>query len=330
VACDLNPGEDQRQILNAAAAMLDASYPLARLRGAAQDDVAVIAAFGAFALTLPEESGGAGFGLVEEALLHVLLGRHLVSTKVLATAMAARLARELGRADIAAQAASGAIPICAAVASTEDRILLIDAEGAALALVFGEQSLALIDVGGRNGEPITGLGHGVALTGLSRQATVSIGQSAQALLRRTADLLVSAQLAGIAQASRDLAVAYAKVRQQFGRPIGSFQAVKHHCANMALAAEMLSAQLDMAVIAERNGREDAPFQAAALVQLAARIALANARTCIQIHGGIGFSAEADAHHYLKQAHVLRLLASRAALLDLPAPLAPHIPLNERL
>ena len=63
--------------------------------------------------------------------------------------------------------------------------------------------------------------------------------------------------------------------------------------------------------------------------LAPKAALANARTCIQVHGGIGFSAEADAHHYLKQAHLLRQLGSGAAMLDLPAPLAPHQIPNER-
>ena len=82
-------------------------------------------------------------------------------------------------------------------------------------------------------------------------------------------------------------------------------------------------------IAARDARDDAAFQIAALRLLAPKAALANARTCIQVHGGIGFSAEADAHHYLKQAHLLRQLGSGAAMLDLPAPLAPHQIPNER-
>jgi alkylation response protein AidB-like acyl-CoA dehydrogenase len=138
----------------------------------------------------------------------------------------------------------------------------------------------------------------------------------------TGDLLVSAQLLGVATAARDLAVAYAKVRTQFGRPIGGFQAVKHHCANMAVAVEKLSALLDMAAIAVRDGCDDAAFQTAALARLVPRIALANARLCIQIHGGIGFSAEASPQLYLKHAHLLRHLLTGGRILDHDATLAP--------
>jgi alkylation response protein AidB-like acyl-CoA dehydrogenase len=211
-------------------------------------------------------------------------------------------------------------------------MLIVDADGADLAVVFGEQRLMLLDLGGQSGERLTGLGHSVALTRLrpesSATSSAMVGECADRALRDIADLLVSAQLLGIAEATRDLAVSYAQTRVQFGRPIGSFQAIKHHCANMAVAAEALSSLLDMAAIAARDERaapderDDAAFQIAALRLLAPKAALANARTCIQVHGGIGFSAEADAHHYLKQAHVLRQLQSGATMLDLPAPLAP--------
>ncbi|MCB1133405.1 MAG: acyl-CoA dehydrogenase, partial [Verrucomicrobiae bacterium] len=126
----------------------------------------------------------------------------------------------------------------------------------------------------------------------------------------------------IAEGARDLAVAYAGVRRQFGRQIGSFQAIKHHCANMAIGVEMVSAQLDMAAIAVRDGREDAAFQTAALARLAPRVALQNARLCIQIHGGIGFSAEADVQLFLKQAHLLRNYLGATDFLSLPSPMFP--------
>jgi alkylation response protein AidB-like acyl-CoA dehydrogenase len=119
------------------------------------------------------------------------------------------------------------------------------------------------------------------------------------------------------------------MRQQFGRPIGAFQAIKHHCANMAITAEALSSLLEVAAIAARDGRDDAAFHIAALRLLAPKAALANARTCIQIHGGMGFSAEADAHHFLKQAHMLSRLGVCASILDLPAALAPYISAKER-
>lgn len=320
MSCDLNHSPDQRQILDAAAAMLEAHYPVGRLREGKPDDLREIADFGAFALSLPEERGGAGFTLAEEALLHGLLGRHLVSTRALAAAMAARLAAGLGRNHIAEQALSGTGAICAGVTSG-DTLLLVEPENAAYAVVFGQCRLALVDTSKLHLSPVEGLGGGTPFA-RARPAGI-LGEWSAGEETAIADLLVSAQLLGIAEAVRDLAVAYAKIRQQFGRPIGAFQAVKHHCADMAVAAEMLSSLLDMAAIALRDRREDSAFQLAALRLLAPRVALANARTCIQIHGGIGFSDEADAHHFLKQAHILSRMVGCEEMLDLPAPLAPH-------
>lgn len=328
MAFDLDHGEDQRQILAAASAMLAASFPVSRLREDGRDDLAPIAGFGAFVLALPEEQGGAGFTLVEEALIHTLFGRHLVSTRALATAVAAAAARELGEPGLAADLAGGRIEACATVPAG-DGMLVIDGEGAGLGALFGDRSIALIDLAGAERETAGGLGHSIPVARVRRERTTVVGETVGERPLAIADLLVSAQLLGIAEATRDLAVDYAKVRQQFGRPIGAFQAIKHHCSNMAIAAEMPSAQLDMAAIALRDGRADAAFQLAALRRIAPRAALANARTCIQIHGGIGFSAEADAHHFLKQAHVLSRLGGGAAMLDLPAPMAPHIPKHER-
>ena len=270
----------------------------------------------------------AGFGLVEEALIHVMFGRHLISSGALATAMAVRLAAKLGRKDLAERAAAGVLSICASV-PLDDSVLLLDAEGAGLAVVFGERQVTLIEVDGQSGEPADGLGHGTPLTRLRSNAYGTLVQSDDETLLAERDLLVSAQLLGIAEATRDLAVSYAQVRQQFGRPIGTFQAIKHHCANMAIAAEMLSSQHDMAAIAARDGRADAAFQIAALRLLAPKAALGNARTCIQLHGGIGFSAETDAHRFLKQAHLLSRLGAGAAVLDMPAPLAPYGSTSER-
>ena len=154
-------------------------------------------------------------------------------------------------------------------------------------------------------------------------STMFAAQSSDVVLAGIADLLVSAQLLGVAQAALALAVSYAKLREQFGRPIGSFQAIKHHCADMAVRVELLSAQLDMAAIAARDGRDDATFQIAALRRLAPKAALANARRAIQIHGGIGFSAEADPHQLLKHAHMLRQLGGYGELMALTAPLTPN-------
>ncbi|MDF0599603.1 acyl-CoA dehydrogenase [Psychromarinibacter sp. C21-152] len=322
MTCDLNRTDDQRQILDAATAMLAAHYPVARLREPRTDSMAALAEFGGFLLAASEEDGGAGFTLVEEALLHVRLGHHLVSPRAVAGALACRLAARQAEPALAERIAAGAAEVCPALPHGDGH-LLIDAEGAALALAFEGRRLSLIELGGTAPEPVAGLGHGgIATSRLApgRGRRIAEGDDRACL---TADLLVSAQLLGIAEAARDLAVDYAQTRRQFGKPIGAFQAIKHHCANMGLQAEMLSAQLDMAAIAARDGRDDAAFQVAALRRLAPRAALFNTRTAIQVHGGIGFSAEADIHHYLKQAHVLIRLGEPAPLLDLPAALAPR-------
>lgn len=319
---DLNHNEDQRQILDSAAAMLDASYPVSRRRETAQDDIAEIAGFGTFSLALPEDDGGAGFSIVEEVLLHVLFGRHVVSTRALASALGARLASDCGRDDLAEQLRTGEVTAAAALRSGET-LLVADAHDSGLAVIFDKQQLTLVETQTPSGEIVDGLGHATPLRRIAHNGYSEIGRSGDPHLPAIASLLACAQLVGIAEAARDLAVSYAEVRQQFGRPIGAFQAIKHHCANMAINAEMLSSQLDMAALALRDEREDAAFQIEALGRLAPKAALANARKCIQIHGGIGFSAEADAHHFLKQAHLLTRLLGSTDILKMEAPLAPY-------
>lgn len=319
MAFDLNHGADQRQILDAASDMLSASFPLDRLRQTQRDSLAPIAEFGLFGLSLGAD---ADFSLVEETLVHVLLGRHLVSTRALATSIGVAVATESAEPTLAAGLSSGAREACFAL-SSGDRLLVIDREASDLAIVFTGRRVDLIDIGGVERHHETGLGDGFAVERFDAARCSVLASTESPRVLYVADTLVSAQLLGIAEAARDLATDYARLRHQFGKPIGAFQAIKHHCANMAIEAEMLSAQLDMAAIAVRDQWSDAGFQVAALRRLAGRAALANARTCIQIHGGIGFSAEVSAHLFLKQAHVLSRLGTTEPFLSLPAPMAPH-------
>ncbi|EAQ12851.1 acyl-CoA dehydrogenase-like protein [Maritimibacter alkaliphilus HTCC2654] len=298
---DLTPGEDLRQILDAAQAMLDSHYPVARLQeGMGGDDLDPLEDFGAFALALPEDAGGAGFSIVEEAHLHVALGRHLVGPGALASAIARRL--------------DAGVTACIGVASN-GTWTLVDPEGADHAVIRVDGGFGLSPV--TDPKTTAPLGAGLPVAKMARTGT---NRPVDADLAR---LLAAAQLLGVATGARDLAVDYAKIREQFGQPIGTFQAIKHHTANMTLGIEMVSALLDMAAIALCDGHPDAGFQVAALTRLAPRVALDNARTGIQIHGGIGFSAEANAHLFLKQAHVLAQFIGPADLLSLPAPLAPY-------
>lgn len=332
---DLTPTEDMRHILDAAHTMLAAHYPVARLRdtetGAAQDEIAALADFGTFLFALPEDAGGAGFSVLEEAGFHTALGRHLVTPSALAGALAARAAILAGREDIAGAVMSGATKVCAGLAAARS-YLVFDPADAEYALVRRDAGFDLIALAGRPITPEPALGHGRALgrltiddpssdQGPGRAGSGTLPIPVHADVAQVGAVLIAAQLLGVAEAARDLAVDYAKVREQFGRPIGSFQAIKHHCANMAIGCEMISAQLDMAAIALRDAHSDADFQIAALARLAPRIALNNARTCIQVHGGIGFSAEADAQLFVKHAHLLAQLSAPGAMLSFGAPMA---------
>jgi alkylation response protein AidB-like acyl-CoA dehydrogenase len=129
---------------------------------------------------------------------------------------------------------------------------------------------------------------------------------AAAVLRLT--LIDAAALAGIAEQALEMAVAHAAERRQFGRAIGSFQAVKHHCANMAIAARLARDQVGFAAIAIDDARDDAALQVDCALLVAGNAALGNAATSIQVHGGMGFSDETHPHLLLKRARLQLAIA----------------------
>ncbi len=135
-----------------------------------------------------------------------------------------------------------------------------------------------------------------------RAEDVIVGAAGRALaLART---LGAAEAVGGAAACVDDAVDYAKQRVQFGRTIGTFQAVKHHCANMLVAAELATALVWDAARASVDGDDEFSFIAAMAATLAFEPFVQNAQMNIQVHGGIGFTWEHDAHLYLRRALVL--------------------------
>jgi alkylation response protein AidB-like acyl-CoA dehydrogenase len=119
--------------------------------------------------------------------------------------------------------------------------------------------------------------------------------------------LTAAQLAGLASGVCDLTVAYAKQRYQFGRPVGSFQAVKHALADMLVRAEMARVQAYAAAAhLDEPSLADASRAVSAAKIVAADAARENGKASIQLHGGMGMTWEVDAHLYLKRAAVLDL------------------------
>jgi alkylation response protein AidB-like acyl-CoA dehydrogenase len=116
--------------------------------------------------------------------------------------------------------------------------------------------------------------------------------------------VLAAEAAGLARWMLQTATEYAKVREQFGKPIGSFQAIKHMCAEMLLRCEQASVAAADAALAAADGTDDRQLSIAAAVAAAAGIgaAIANAKDCIQVLGGIGITWEHDAHLYLRRAY----------------------------
>lgn len=318
---ELIASPEQQEIVDSIAGYIAARYPVERLRGEhrlAENDERrrwpELAAQGWFGLGIPEELDGAGYGVVEEMLAFKEFGRFLISPRILATTLAAHVASAAGDADLVRSIVAGETR--AAVASTighgeigssvRGDLHLIDSEDDDLLLVWDGDGAALVERDGvKDVRSVTALDGSVTLERGSAVDTTAIAfvPAATAPITLHANLLIAAQLAGNAEATRDLAVEYAKIRVQFGKPIGAFQAVAHHCTDMALRTRAAVAQAMFAAVAARDARADARFQSAAASIVAADAALRNATIAIRIHGGIGFTAECDVHHYLKRAHL---------------------------
>jgi alkylation response protein AidB-like acyl-CoA dehydrogenase len=139
--------------------------------------------------------------------------------------------------------------------------------------------------------------------------------AARAVLDHTLDVAavaLAAEQLGCAQRALDMAVAYAKVRRQFARPIGSFQAIKHRCADLLLEVESLRSAVGYAAAAVAAGSAEVPVLAPLLKAYASEVYSHVAGENIQIHGGIGFTWEHDAHLYLKRAKASELFLGDAS------------------
>jgi alkylation response protein AidB-like acyl-CoA dehydrogenase len=151
-------------------------------------------------------------------------------------------------------------------------------------------------------------------SGVPAQLIGSAGDGA-AVLSHTLDVAAIAQAAeqlGGAQRALDMAVEYAKVRHQFGRPIGSFQAIKHRCADLLLEVESLRSAVQYAAAAVAENSSEVPAVASLVKAYASDVYFHVAAENIQIHGGIGFTWEHDAHLYFKRAKASELFLGDAS------------------
>jgi alkylation response protein AidB-like acyl-CoA dehydrogenase len=257
---------------------------------------------GVFNLRLDEAAGGVGLSLPEAALVFEELGRALVPGPLVASHLAAGLVE--GAADGSAVIGlierppdGSAIPLVVEHLADLDTLLVMAPDGV-VALDPSRLDATRIH---RPMDPLTPLW---VVSDL--QPGTPVGDAdLVARWRRDGAVLTAALQVGMATWSTDLASAYAKQRKQFGRAIGSFQAVKHICADMLVRAEVARVAVQAAAVTVTQpdvGDPEASVRGAKL--LADEAALANGRSCIQVHGGMGFTWEVPAHLAFKRARVL--------------------------
>jgi alkylation response protein AidB-like acyl-CoA dehydrogenase len=302
---DLGLSQEQRDIAESASRLLREHSPISRLRqpGSPEDVQRMLAAWGWFAVGLPADAGGLGLTVAEEALLYLEAGQFLLSPSVLATTLAAGLVDE----PLRVQLLDGSRRAALALPADGGSVYCLDRGQAAVVVMIDGDETAIYPSEAFAGEIVAGLDETLVLEKgeLDGHARLAKEPGHRTLL------LVAAMLVGTAKASSELSVDYAKTREQFGQPIGAFQAVKHRCVNMALQAFSAEAQLLMAAACTAEGTADAAFQTVAAAHSAINAARSNGAAAIQVHGGMGFTTECDAHLFLKRAHVLARLIGGA-------------------
>ncbi len=297
---------------------------------------AEVAQLGWLGLHVPEEHGGSGYGLSELVVVVEELGAAMAPGGFVPTVVASAVIVAAGSADAQARLLPGLVDGSRTAGISMGGSLTIasgSASGSVGAVLGGGLADVILVPHGDDVLVIDRHGSGVSvelpanLDPTRRAAKVTVdGASVEVLegaARTFVDLartIVSAEAVGIARECTRMASEYAKVRMQFGRPIAMYQAVKHHCANMAVATELATAAVWDAARAATTGGDQLSFAAAVAATRATDAADLTANLNIQVHGGIGFTWEHDGHLYLRRATALGAFmdseAAAVALTDL--------------
>ncbi len=224
-------------------------------------------------LLVPEAQGGLGMGLVDAALIAAECGRACLAEPLVDTAFVGvpwLLAQ--GKTDQLADVVAGRVTLPLAHAINP---WVADGEGATLKSVDPMRNLA-----------------------------ASANDNADPHLLNLGALMSAAQLVGLADAMLHLAVEYAKIRTQFGQPIGAFQAIKHQLATCAVAIEFAKPVIWQAAQALQDGRPSAAVHVSHAKVAATDAAMLTAETAIQVHGAMGYTYEVDLHVWMKRSCAL--------------------------
>jgi len=351
---DFGLSEEQRLLQDTFRAYFADRIPLTRVRALCGEDTAgqrtlwtALAELGAAGILVPEAHGGSGLGLLDAALAAEELGRALAPTPFLSTAVLAPVAfAELGTPEQCEEwlprIATGAARVGTALTESYARregagvhfdggrlegkalvsldvpdvdYLLVATDGGRLAWVAADapglefEILATIDRTRRTGE--------IRFRGVEAMSMLGDRETPTTALPRILDAgraVLAADTLGAAESMLDQAVAYAQQRMQFGRPIASFQAVKHMCAEMVAELEPARSLVWYAAHAFLAVPEAAPLAIAHAKSHLDEVASQVADLATQVHGGIGYTDEQNLHLWFKRIGLNRQLLGGPTLL----------------
>jgi alkylation response protein AidB-like acyl-CoA dehydrogenase len=303
--------DDQQAIKRTANELLASRYKPEKRRELAEagtyDDAiwTEISELGWPGIFIDEDHGGQGLGVVELVILQEELGHTLAPGPFFSNAAAGLVIQQAGSDEqkerLLPGIASGEARGTVGVVSNGEAQLVPDADSAAVIVLVDGDSATVVEAANAEVEPRDTIDSTRRFSSVrSGAGGEPLGGDVQAGLDR-AEIALAAELVGVGQWAMDTAVAYAKDRKQFDRPIGSYQAVAHRCAQMMLEVESSRSAVYYAGWTADNEPESTSLAASMAKAYAADAGWRVTASALQVHGGIGFTWEHDLHFFLKRA-----------------------------
>ena len=309
---DFDLSDDQLALQQGARELLDASASSTRLRAHTETDAGYDAALwsamadqGWLGIEIAASRGGVGLGAVEVAVLCEELGRHAAAAPFVSTVLAIDAFGAAGEDDWVDRLVSGTSLACVAWDATAP---VPYAPSADVAVVIADDGVYAMEMPDRpRRQPAMDLTREVGWLAFDSASARKLGgvEARTRLLDRGATFC-AADMLGSASRALDFAVEYAKDRVQFGRPIGSFQAVKHRCADMLVDVEGMRSTVYWAAWCIGAADPEASIAASTAKTWCSDASKRVMSSALQVHGGIGFTWEHDLHFFMKRAQLDQL------------------------
>jgi alkylation response protein AidB-like acyl-CoA dehydrogenase len=317
---DLSLGEDQLTLRAAFAEFFDKESTVERVRAAEplgfdQELWTKLAGTGAIAMGLPEDAGGGGASNLDLVLVAEQYGRRIAPVPFIEAVAAGHVLAEAGAADLIGGVAVGSMLPTIALSPARDGLLRLVPAGAVAEIVVALDGNRLIAIRRRGDQPGARphvepspnfaaspladwrLDDGDLIELASGPQAVRLYQGGVSLWQ----LLMAAALGGLRSAALELGVSYVKARKAFGVIIGSFQAIQHRLADVAVAGDGAQLLVYEAAWARDTGQPEAAALASMAFLFGADCAFRTTRECLQFHGGYGFTLEYDIQLYFRRA-----------------------------